>query len=326
MTQFAPIRPVDIEGPDLRWLEGRASLALKVLAGIKLLGVVFSTFRPDVPVPLLHVVAFNIAALALATVYVVEARGLDKRRPWARGAVRPMLGIIAAVSLYGFAASVASEADGLLRLPFDAVLVVWAWLRGPEPPALPRPNLRGAAVVFAALPLYGAILFGGGLFAWGGPLDVQPTDLDPALVVTCGEPGHVGAPDTIDVAYDWSWSGKGILPSGVDVIVVGWTATDATGRPLYGLDSMPQPAGKGLRPGYRDYPSKAMADAIGLESGSALYWGFDLTVQRLQPVHIDVGLVRSAATAPEHGTVRIALTYVHDGVWRRDLTDTSCSW
>ena len=120
-----------------------------MLAAFNIAGIVFALIPPLVPVSELLTSSFNVAVGVLAAVYVVEARGLDRRRPWAVEAVRPML-VLVAVSSVG--ATALLYGDGKLRIPYELVPVVWAFLGRRDRTVRPAPGfaLRGAALT--ALP------------------------------------------------------------------------------------------------------------------------------------------------------------------------------
>ena len=91
MTQPANItRPaIETGGPRSGSLGARASLAFKILAALGVFGVVLAMLPGTVTVSTLLAVTVNGAGTALAAVYVAEAIGLDRRRPWAVAAARP---------------------------------------------------------------------------------------------------------------------------------------------------------------------------------------------------------------------------------------------
>ena len=229
MTLARPI--LDVEPPDTTTLEGRTSLGFKILAAINGFSVILAFFPPVVPAARLVTISFNAASAVLVVLLLVEARGLDRLRPWAVAAARPMLLVIALAGAYLF---VVTTLDGRIRVPFDVAIAVWALLAGPH--VTPRPRLEGRSLVMVA---GGALLSVGmllshPLFDWGGAVDVEPTDLRTSMSVECGSPSRDGVvPDTVRITYDWSWTGTSPLPDGVDEIVVGWDGDDDQGRPLY---------------------------------------------------------------------------------------------
>ena len=102
----------EAEGPRSGSLEWRASLALKVLAGIVVAGIVLATIPGSIPAPELHAVAFNVTSAALAVLYVLVALALDRRRDWAAAAIRPLLIVLLVWGTYSFGAALA---DGAVR-------------------------------------------------------------------------------------------------------------------------------------------------------------------------------------------------------------------
>jgi len=308
-------------GPDAGSLEARAALALKILAAIEVGGMVLAMFPPTPPVSMFHTVMFNLAAGALAVLFVTEARGLDRSRPWAVATARPLLLLVAASGTYSVVAGLGS---GRIVLPFELGLAAWAWLGPRDLAQHARWDRRTIALLGAAVALVLSMSFGGKLFAWGGAFDVHEPDLKAALHVDCGPPTP-GSPPTITLGYDWSWTSTSPLPSGLDIVVVGWTGVDGAGRPLYVLDKAPEPGG-GIHPGLRDYPSLALADEIGRESTGSWQWGIQLSEQGLRPGHFDAQLVRTRDVRPGPKTLLIKASYVHLGLWRHDVATVTCAW
>jgi hypothetical protein len=264
---------------------------------------------------------FNLAAGALAVIYVLEARGLDRRRPWAIALVRPLLLLIAAIGAYSI---VVAFGSGRTLLPFDLGLAAWAWLGPRDLAEHARWDRRTIAGLGAAVPLTLSMAFGSQLFAWGGAFDVHEPDLRASLHVDCGPPGS-GPPSSIAMSYDWAWTSTSPLPSGLDIVVVGWTGVDEQGRPLYVLDETPEPGG-GIHPGLRDYPSLAMADDVAKESRGSWQWGIQLSEQRLAPARFEAQLLRTHDVGPGQKTLVVKASYVHLGQWRHDATAVTCTW
>ena len=321
MTDFAQIRSAttEIEGPREGSLEQRAALVLKILAFINAAGVVLALFPPLTPVSTLLTLAFNAAAAALAGVYWMGATGLDRRRPWAVAAVRPLLVLIA---LAGVFSVIVAVGEGKLRIPFEVVLVAWAFLGPADIEPIARLAGRSLALIAAAAALLAILAFGHRVFGWGGLLDVRETDLNGSIAVDCGPPGD-GPPPTLTVAYDWSWSRATLIPNGVDIVVLGWTGSDAGGRPLYTVGKIPENV-PGIRAGLEGYPSGPMAEAVGAESEGRYRWAIALDQQQHRPAHVELEL-RLAREAPENATLVVKATYVHLGLWREDVSLT-CSW
>lgn len=293
---------------------------LKVLAVISIAGVVLAQFPPTIPVATLHTVAFNAAAAGLSILYIVVARGLDRGRGWAAAAVRPLLVLIGAL---GISSVLVALGDGTLRIPFEAVLAIWAWLGPPDAPPIPRPERRSASILSAVVALMAVMLFGHSWFGWGGLLDVHEPDLSPAIAADCGEPG-AGPPPSITVTYDWSWRSSSPLPSGIDIVVMGWTGADAEGRPIYVVGEIPE-SGAGIYPGIQGYPSIAMANQVADESEGSFRWGIELDEQQHKAGHVEVQLTRARELPPVSHSLTITATYIHLGLWPRDTTLT-CSW
>ena len=309
------------EGPPSGSLEARASLALKGLAAIYLAGTVFALVPSASPAPNLLAVTFNFAAIALAGLYVVMARAIDKGSPWAVAAIRPTLLLIA---IAGFAWIAVALSEGTQRVPYDIILAAWAWRGERDADPRPRSDRRTVLSIGGALALAATMLLADPLTGWGGLVDVHAPDLDAAIHVDCWAPG-AGLPATVAIRLDWSWKSTTVLPSGADIAVIGWTGADAEGRPLFVLGDIPPP-GAGIYVGREGYPSETMARQAAGESPGSFRWTIVLPEQRLQPGHIDLQLIRTSATAPEHGSETFAATYVHVGAWRRDVATVSCSW
>jgi hypothetical protein len=310
-----------IEPPHPDSLEARASIALKVLALINVAGAVLAVFPPELPASLLHAVTFNVAALALAGLQVLEARGLDRRRPWAVAAVRPLLLVLVA---YGVVAMLVGVGEGRIRVPFESVAAIWALLGAWDGTLGRRADGRSLALVGSVVLLGALMLFGRPVFGWGGLLDVRPTDLHATIEADCGAPG-AGLPPTITVTYDWSWARPGALSNGLDIVVIGWTGTDADGRPIYLFDKDPA-TGTGITPGKRGYPSIDMATQVAAGSPASRNWGVDLGEQGLQPGSIGLQLRRARDDPPAPGPLAITASYVHLGIWHSEPVSVTCSW
>jgi hypothetical protein len=319
--ELAPMDRSEPKGPTVGSLEARASLALKALAAISVVGVLFAVLPVDVPDATLLAVAYNAAALAVAALYLAEALGLDRNRPWAVAAVRPLMGLIGASGMY---LAVAAVADGKLRIPFDVVLAIWVFLgpayRRPIPKAQPRGTLLFGGVTLALVVILGARP----MFGWGGLLDVRAPDLKAVLSVNCGAAG-AGVPPTVSVTLDWSWSKWTPFPSGTDVVVIGWTGVDADGRQLFLLDETTDTT-RGIHPGLFGDASNDMANQVASESRGSFHWGIPLGEQQLAAGHLVVRLLRTHAAQPSPQPLQIRATYVHVGLWRSDTPTVTCSW
>ena len=141
---------IETSGPRSGSLEARASLALKILAAVGVFGVVLAMFPGIVPVSTLYTVMVNGAAAALAAVCVAEALGLDRRRPWAVAAVRPLLVALAAS---GLCSALVAFGEGRIRVPFEVGLAIWAWLGAPDATPIASQERRSVATVGAAIAL-----------------------------------------------------------------------------------------------------------------------------------------------------------------------------
>lgn len=315
--------PLEVEGPDQSTLEGRASLALKIIAALNGFAVILAFFPPPLPAARLLTVSFNICSALLVVALLVEARGLDRVRPWAVAAIRPLLVLIALAGAYVFTVTIL---DGRIRVPFDAGLAIWALLGTPH--VTPRPPLerRSLALLGAAAVLSAGMLFSRPLFDWGGAVDVRQNDLHASMSVVCGTASADGTvPETITITYDWSWTSSSPLPDGLDSIVVGWTGDDQQGRPLYLLDVTPDTE-PGVYSGRRGYPSRDMTDAVAAESRGRWQWGVELVERGYAPGHLVVLLDRAQATTPDAQPLVVKASYVHVGVWRQAVQPVTCTW
>jgi hypothetical protein len=317
------VRPVEVEPPDQGSLEGRASLGLKALAALNGFGVILAFFPPPVPPAQLLTVGFNLASLLLVGLMLVEARGLDRLRPWAIAAVRPILLIIGLAGAWVFVAAVL---DGRVRVPLDVGVAVWALLGGPY--VTPRPSFgaKSLAASGAALGLSALMLFSQPLFDWGGTLDVKPAHLRTSMSVDCGTAAPDGTvPAVIRITYEWSWSASSPLPDGLDAFVVGWTGDDAEGRPLYLLGVTPDTE-PGVYSGRRGHPSRDMTDAAAKESRGWWHWGIELDERGYAPGRVVVELHRAQDTTPDPEPLLIKASYIHLGVFRQDVAPVTCTW
>jgi hypothetical protein len=323
MSDFAALdrAALSVEGPGSGSREGRGSLALKILAVLNTAGVVLALFAPLTPVATLLVLLFNLGAALLVVVYVVVAIGLDRNRPWAIAALRPLLVLVAVA---GTCTLIAGFAAGRIRIPFDVALAVWALLGPTEVKPFPRLLPRSVGVIAATVPLFALMLFADPLGGWGGAFDVHQPDLQPALQVDCGTPGS-GPPATITIRYAWSWKSATVLPSGTDIAVIGWTGTDDGGHPLYVVKEIPDEA-TGIHAGLAGYPSTAMADAIAHETGGSFRWAMPLDEQQLRPgqIELTLRLAHDAPSGPQ--PLVVSATYIHEGLWRADAPKVTCAW
>lgn len=302
-------------------LEARASFVLKILAGTNAVGVVFAMLPESTPHATLHTLVFNVAAGLLTALYLVVAFALDRREPWAVAVVRPLLAVVAAGGLGVVAIALAG---GRVRIPFELLLALWPWLGPADATPLPSFTRRSVGLFAAAVGMTGVILFGAPVFAWGGVLDVQEPDLRAALDVDCGALGS-GPPESISVGYDWSWTRSALLPSGLDMVVVGWTGADGEDRPLYLLGEA-NAAGAGITSGLAGALSRSMADQAASESKGSWRWLVDLREHGVEPGHIELVLDLARAAPPDPEPVTIKATYIHVGLWRKDAASITCTW
>jgi hypothetical protein len=330
-------RPVSwsVEGPEHGSREARAALALKLVAAAYIVGILLAEVRGSVPVANLWTVAFNLAAGVIAAVYVVVARGLDRRRPWAWAVVRPILVVLAIAG--GYAAVTAAQ-SGMIRIPYEVVLAGWALLGPPDGAgaydaegADMRPDAggtwrirrRGVALLVVTVAMAGQMAFGHLLYAWGGVLDVHPPDLVASLEVSCGPTGE-GLPPTVAISFSWSWARGAPLPNEVDTVLIGWSGVDAAGRPLYSIDGIPDTE-RGIRPGYGEL-TRPMVDAARATLPAAYRWAVDLGARGYAPGKVALGLSLSPRdVVPATGKLVVKATYVHLDQWQAD-TAITCTW
>ena len=298
-----------------------------ILAAIYLAGIVLAFFPEADALPLLHILAFNSAAFILAIVYLLVARGLRRLDRWAVSIARPLLVL---VILEDLAVLVMMLSEGRFRLPIATVIAGWALLGPIGVKPIPWPRVFGALVLLLAAPMLAILVFGRQVFGWGGTLDVQQRDLAAQAVVTCGPAGgNTGVaagepPATLHVTYDWEWHKGTPVPSGLDIVVIGWTGNDAQGRPLYLLGPS-LPTGPGIYDGRRRFPSLEMGNAIAAASTGSWQWGIELDEQGVSPGRIEADLVRAREPEPGSEPLRILVSYVHEGLWHVD-TPVTCEW
>ena len=313
---------ITVEGPDSGSVEARASLVFKIMAVVGLFGVILSLLPDSFPNSALQTVAFNLAAGLISALYFIEAQGLDRSRRWARAAARPLLVLLA---VWGAYAAIAGFNQGILRIPFEVALAVYAFLGDAVSIPTPRPVARTFGVIAGAIPLLGVMAFGYLVFGWGGVLDVDREDLVASLEVECGEPG-VAPPAELPVSFDWSWSRTAPLPNEVDTVFIGWSGDDAEGRPLYLLGAIPA-AERAIDPGRRGDLGLALLEEARADSRSGFQWAIDLGKRGYQPGSIDLLLQLPAGREPtEAPTLSVTASYIHLGLWRSDTADVSCTW
>ena len=320
-STLADAHPLEIEPPRFDSLEWRASIAFKVLAFINLAGVVLAMFPPPLPGSLLYGLTFNSAAALLAALEIAVGRALDRRRPWAVAAVRPMLLVLGAE---GIGAMLVGSSAGRIRIPFEAVIAVWVLFAGRDVTMIRRADRRSVSLVGASALVIASMLVGEPVFGWGGLLDVRQSDLRASISADCSAPG-ADLPPTLTVTYDWSWARTSPLPNGLDIVVIGWSGRDADGRTLYLFDEDPA-SGTGIHSGRRAYPSLDMATAVGKASPASWSWGIELGEQGLRPGRLELQLRRAKDAPPGPSPLVITATYIHLGIWRSDPVSVTCSW
>lgn len=311
----------EMEGPRPGSLESRASLALKILAGVNAAGIILAIIPGTIPSSELQAVAFHVASGALAVLYVVVAWALDRRQHWAVSAIRPLLLLLLVWGAYTF---VSALAVGALRIPFTAFAASWALFGPADRKPLPKLSGRGGAVLVASAALIAMVLAGPRVFGWGGFFDVHERDLSASLVVDCGTPG-AALPERIAIAYTWSWSGSTLLANEDDAVVIGWDGDDAEGHPLYVLDDTPE-AGDGISLGTAGGVSATMLDEAAGHWRGSLHWVIDLSVRGIRPGRVELVLRRAAEQPPEPEPLTVGASYIHVGVWRNDASAVTCSW
>jgi hypothetical protein len=333
------VAPVVAEA-DPGLFEHRAMLAFRALAAIYVVGIVLAFFPEPDTISLLLALTFNAAALVLAITYYVIQRGLRYLQPWAVAVARPVLILII---LEDLAVLVMSVAEGRIRLPIATVIAGWALLGRAGVKPIPWPRVFSWVVLGLAAPMLAVLVFARPLFGWGGVLDVQQRDLVARVTASCAATGDTAGgttagganaggaaatagvpPSTIRLTYDWAWRKGTPVPSGLDVVVIGWTGDDAQGRPLYLLGpSLPTPAG--IYDGRRRFPSLEMGNAVAAQSRGSWQWGIELDEFGIQPGRIEVDLQRAREATPGSQPLRIMVSYVHLGLWHVDEPVT-CSW
>lgn len=313
--------PAEVVPPRSGSLEARASIALKVLAIINVAGMVLALFPPPLPQSLLKTLTFNLAAGALAALELVVARALDRRRPWAVAIVRPLFVVLIAT---GVGAMLVGARAGVIRLPFETLFAIWVLLGARDVTLAGHADRRGVLLVACTVLLIVSMLASQPLFGWGGLLDTRQSDLRASLHADCGAP-DAGPPPEITVTYDWSWARTSPLPSGLDMVVLGWDGTDADGHQLYYYDTTP-PTGPGIYSGRRDYPSLDMASQIAEASAASWSWGVELGEQGMQPGRIELQMSRAREAPPNPGPLVLTASYVHLGEWHSDPVSVTCSW
>ena len=308
------------EAPDRGSVEARAALVFKVMAVIGLCGVILALIPDSLPNSALQTATFNLATTLISILYFLEARGIDRGRQWALAAARPMLVVLGAWGAY---AAVAGFGQGIVRVPFEVALAVWAFLGDRSTLPTPRPVARSFGLIGAAIPLIGTMAFGYIVFGWGGLLDPDEEDLVASLQVDCGDPG-AGPPAEIPVSFDWSWASRAPLPNEVDTLVIGWSGEDAAGEPLYfyGGGSTTDPS---IRPGARGELGTSLVDEAWAESAAGFQWAIDLGQRDYEPGQITLALRLGSENPTGTPSLTVRASYVHLGIWRSEAA-VACTW
>jgi len=314
-------RAVEVAGPRPGSLEARASLALKILAGINAAGIILAIFPGTIPTSALQAFAFHVASGTLAVLYVTVAWALDRHQRWAVSAIRPLLLLLLVWGAYTFVTAIAA---GALRIPFTTLAASWALFAPADRRPLPRLSGRGGAVLVASGALISMVLAGQPVFGWGGYFDVHERDLNASLVVDCGAPGAT-LPERIAIAYEWSWSGSTLLANEDDVVVIGWNGDDAEDHPLYVLDDTTE-AGDGIHFGSASGVSAAMTREAASDWRGSLHWVIDLRVWGSGPGRVELVLMRAVEQPQEPEPLAVGASYIRVGVWRSDAPAVTCSW
>jgi hypothetical protein len=309
------------EGPRPDSLESRASLALKILAGVNAAGIILALTPGTISSSELQAVAFQAASGALAVLYLVVARALDRRQQWAVSAIRPLLLVLLVWGGYTF---VTAFVAGALRIPFTTLAAGWALFGHADRRPLPRLGGRGAAVLVVSAALIAMVLAGQPLFGWGGFFDVHASDLRGSVVVDCGTSG-AALPERITIAYTWSWSGSTLLTNEDDVVVIGWNGEDANGHPLYVFGDTPD-AGAGIGSGLPSGVSETMADAAATQWHGSWHWVIDLGVRGIRSGRVEIILMRAREQPPKPAPLTVGASYIHLGRWRNDASTVTCPW
>src|SRR5687768_14268417 len=143
----------------------RASLTLKVLAVIYVLGIIFAGIPGAVPTSLLETVAFNVFAAVLAFLFGVVALALDRRRAWAMGTVRLLLALLVVWGAYMFVSLLLA---GKFRIPTTMLVAGFAlFMPADDWPPL-RLSVRGGGALVMVGALLGLQTASPALFGWGG--------------------------------------------------------------------------------------------------------------------------------------------------------------
>jgi hypothetical protein len=298
----------------------RASLALKVLAVIYVLGIIFAGLPGSSPTSLLLTVAFNVFALGLAVIFLVVALALDRGRPWAFSIIRPLLALLVVWAAYTF---ISLLLEGRFRIPTTMLVAGLALFMPADDWPPMRLSARGGGVLVVVAALLGLQTASPALFGWGGYFDVHVNDLRPRLVVDCGTGDE--PPERISVAYEWSWSADALLPNDEDQVVIGWNGNGVDGRPLYVAIDLPQQS-DGFYLGVSSGASGPMASQVAAAWRGNFMIRLDLHKLEIRPGRIETVLTRTAAQPAPDQHLTLGATYIHSGVWQNATPPVTCSW
>jgi hypothetical protein len=306
--------------------EHRALLALRGLGALYVAGMVLAVFVEPNSTSLLLTLVFNGAAAMLVAVYLLIARGLRHLEGWSIAAARPVLAFVVVEDL---SLVVASAVNGHIRLPIASVMAIWALLGPADVRPTPRAGRFAGLVILLAAAMLSVLGLSQPIFGWGGVLDVQQEQLVSKLVVSCapaeGAAGPSTPPPSIQVDYDWWWTKHTPVPSGLDIVVIGWSGTDAQGRPLYLLGPL-GPASEGVYQGRRTDPSLEMANAIASTTKGSWQWGIELGEQQLRPGHIALELGQAREDLRGASSLVVTASYVHLGLWHAEAVPVTCGF
>jgi hypothetical protein len=298
----------------------RTSLALKALAVIYVLGIIFAGVPGSAPTSLFETVMFNVFALGLATIFLLVALALDRGQRWALGVARPLLVLLVIWAGYTFVTLLLASK---IRIPTTLIVAAVALFMFTDGWPQTRLGLRGGAVLVMVAALLGLQTATPALFGWGGQFDVHERDLHARLVIDCGSGDE--PPERLTVAYEWSWSSDTLLPNDEDQVVIGWNGDGTSGRPLYVAIDLPD-----QRDGFYLGVSSGASGPMAGEAKNAWRGNFmvrlDLHKLEVRPGRIEAVLVRTKAPAAEDQELTFGATYVHAGVWRSDVPTVTCSW
>jgi hypothetical protein len=305
---------------DLPYSIRRASLALKILAVIYVLGIIFAGLPGSVPTSLFETVAFNVFALGLAVIFLVVALALDRAQSWAVGIIRPLLVALVVWAAFTFVSLLLA---GKVRIPTTLIVAGIALFLPADGWPQIRLSLRGGCVLVMVAALLGLQTATPALFGWGGQFDVHERDLHARLVVDCGT-GDT-PPERLAIAYEWSWSSDTLLPNDEDQVVIGWNGDGTNGRPLYVAIELPEQS-DGVYLGISSGASGPMAGQVKDTWRGVFLMRLDLHKLEVRPGRIEAVLKRTAAAPAQGQTVTFGATYVHSGVWRSDAPTVTCTW